>query len=149
MGFASWDQFSEAVEVGGGLHGTGWHGFCNTVSPLHMKLQVVNFWWECAFCQGQVWLKLQLALHLLLLMTLQSSTISYRPFLLQPVTLLACSLDASSCVPAVVVYHCTFLGTILQDWKSFFIFCINWRLITENLFVHLFVFDISFMRKVL
>ena len=41
--FPPWDQFSEAVEVGGGLHGTGWHGFCDTVGPPHMNLQVVSF----------------------------------------------------------------------------------------------------------
>ena len=45
--------------------------------------------------------KLQLALHLLLLMTLQ---LYHLPLfsLLQPVPLLACSLDASPCVPAAV-----------------------------------------------
>ena len=33
--------------------------------------------------------------------------------LLQSVTLLACSLDASPCMPAVVLYYCTFQGTVL------------------------------------
>ena len=32
---------------------------------------------------------------------------------LQSVTLLACSLDASPCVPAVGLYYCTFHGTLL------------------------------------
>ena len=40
--FPAWDQFSEAVEVGGGLHGAGWHGFCDAVGPPHVNLQVVN-----------------------------------------------------------------------------------------------------------
>ena len=47
-----------------------------TLSPLHTKLQVVNFqkcW--CAFYQDQVWVTLQLALHLLSL-TLPSSASS-------------------------------------------------------------------------
>ena len=29
------------------------------------------------------------------------------------VTLLACSLDASPCMPAVVLFYCTFQGTVL------------------------------------
>ena len=33
--------------------------------------------------------------------------------LLQSITLLACSLDASPCMPAVVLYYCTFQGTVL------------------------------------
>ena len=33
--------------------------------------------------------------------------------LLQSVTLLACSLDASPCMPAVVLYYCIFQGTVL------------------------------------
>ena len=37
-----------------------------------------------------------------------SSTISHLPFLLQSVILLACSLDASPCMPAVVLYYCIF-----------------------------------------
>ena len=49
-------------------------------------------------------MKLQHALHLLLL-TILSSTISHLLFPLQSVTLLACSLDASLCMPAVVLYY--------------------------------------------
>ena len=33
----------------------------------------------------------------------------------QSVTLLACSLDASPCMPAVVLHYCTFQGTGLED----------------------------------
>ena len=32
--------------------------------------------------------------------------------ILQPVTLLACSHNTSPCVPAVVLYYCTFQGTV-------------------------------------
>ena len=39
-----------------------------------------------------------------------SSIISHLLSLLQSVTLLARSLDASSCMPAVVLYYCTFQG---------------------------------------
>ena len=55
---------------------------------------------------------LQLALRLLLLMTLQ---LDHLPPPLPPpsVTLLACSLDASPCVPVVVLYYCTFHGTVV------------------------------------
>ena len=42
-----------------------------------------------------------------------SSTISHPFSLLQLVTLLACSLNATPCMPAVVLYYCTFQGTIL------------------------------------
>ena len=40
------------------------------------------------------------------------STTSHPLSLLQSVTLLACSLDASPCMPAVVRYYCTFQGTV-------------------------------------
>ena len=33
--------------------------------------------------------------------------------LLQSVTLFACSLNVSPCMPAVVLYYCTFQGTVL------------------------------------
>ena len=42
-----------------------------------------------------------------------SSTISHSLSLLQLVTLLACSLDASFCMPALLLYYCTFQGTIV------------------------------------
>ena len=42
-----------------------------------------------------------------------SSTISHSLSLLQLVTLLACSLDASLCMPALLLYYCTFQGTIV------------------------------------
>ena len=42
-----------------------------------------------------------------------SSTISHLISLLHSVTLLACSLDASSCVLAVVLYYCTLQDTVL------------------------------------
>ena len=41
-----------------------------------------------------------------------SSTISHLLSLLQSATLLACSLDASPCVPAVVLYYCTVQDTV-------------------------------------
>ena len=34
----------------------------------------------------------------------------------------AFSLDASSCMPAVVLYYCTFQGTVLFDYKCFHYF---------------------------
>ena len=53
-----------------------------------------------------------------------SSTISHLLSLLrQAGTLLACSLHASPCVPSVVLYYCTFQGTVLQD-EEYFIFCV-------------------------
>ena len=42
-----------------------------------------------------------------------SSIISYLLSLLQSVALLASSLNASFCMPAVVMYYCTFQGTVL------------------------------------
>ena len=62
--------------------------------------------------QHQEWVKLQLALCLLLL-TILRSTISHLLPLLQRATLLACSLDASPCMPAIVLYYWTFQGTVL------------------------------------
>ena len=49
-----------------------------------------------------------------------SSAISHLLSLLQWVTLLACSLDASPCVPAIVPYYCTF--KVLHFKDVFFIF---------------------------
>ena len=42
-------------------------------------------------------------------------TISYLLSLLYSVTLLAYLLNANLCMPAVVLYYCTFQGTVLQD----------------------------------
>ena len=54
-----------------------------------------------------------------------SSTISNLLSLLQSVTLLACALDARPCIPAVVLYYCTFQGTIRFKMFSFFVFAFN------------------------
>ena len=63
--------------------------------------------------------KLQLAFHLLLLMILQLYRLP--PLcLLQSITLLAYSPDASSCMPSVILYYCTFQGTVLRDYFFFF-----------------------------
>ena len=43
-----------------------------------------------------------------------SSIISHPLSLLQSVTVLTCSLSASPCMPAVVLYYCTFQGIILK-----------------------------------
>ena len=48
-----------------------------------------------------------------------SSTISHFLSLLQSVTLLACSLSASPCVPATVLYYYTFQGAIRLKMYSF------------------------------
>ena len=56
-------------------------------------------------------MRLQLALPLLLLTILQLYHLP-PPLLLQSAALLACSLDASPCMPAVVLYYCTFQGTV-------------------------------------
>ena len=59
-----------------------------------------------------MWVKLQLVLPLLLMMILHL----YNPHLLsllQPLSLLARSHDVSPCIPAVVLYYCTFQGTVL------------------------------------
>ena len=94
-----------------------------TVSPLHTNLQVGNFQRHEGAChQHQARVSLQPALHLLLLVVLQP-TISHLPFLLPSVSLLACPLDASPWMPAVVLYYCTFQGTVLADWK-YFLYCL-------------------------
>ena len=90
-------------------------GHLATVSALHMNFQLANFQrCEHAFHQRQVWVKLQLALRLLLRPTFRSA-ISHLFSLLRSVTLLSCSLDASLCEPAIVLYDCAVQGTILQD----------------------------------
>jgi len=86
-----------------------------TASPLHTNLQGVNFQ-RCEHalhqCQMEARLQLQLALHLLRLTTV-SPTISRLLYLLQSATLLACALNTSPCVPAVVLEHCAVQGTAL------------------------------------
>ena len=66
----------------------------------------------------QAWVTVQLALRLLLLMTLQLYHLP--PPVPPPITLLTCSLNANSCVPAVVLYYYTFQGS--QVKHVFFIF---------------------------
>lgn len=52
-----------------------------------------------------------------------SSTIFQVLSLLQSVAL-ACSLDASPYMPALLLYYCTFQGTLLEDLKCFlYFFC--------------------------
>ena len=63
---------------------------------------------------------LQLALRLLLL-TSFSSTVSYLLSLLQSVVTLACSLDASPCMPAVVLYPVLFKVPYYKIKNFFFI----------------------------
>ena len=83
----------------------------SAVSLLHTDLQVENFQ-RCkrVFHQCQAWMALQLSLRLLLLTVLQLSNL---PASLPPPVLLACSLDASPCIPAVVLYYCSSQGTVL------------------------------------
>ena len=90
--------------------------YCHVIysrSP-RKNFQAVNFQ-RCkrAFYQRQASVKLQLALCLLLLTILQ---LNHLPLtLLQScVALLACSLNASSWMPAVILYYCTFQGTVLM-----------------------------------
>ena len=75
----------------------------------------------CHQCQAQV--KSQLALHLLLQRTL-SSTISHLLSLLQAVTLLACALDPSPCMPAAVLYNCTLFKVLYGKIKSAYFLCL-------------------------
>ena len=72
------------------------------VSPLHTNLQVENFQ-RCkpAFHQHQASVSYSF-----------SSTISHFLSLLKSVTLLACSLDVNSCMPVIVLYYCTFQGSV-------------------------------------
>ena len=75
----------------------------------------------CHQCQARV--KSQLALNLLLQRTL-SSTISHLLSLLQAVTLLACSLDPSPCMPAVVLYNCTLFKVLYGKIKNIYFLCL-------------------------
>ena len=66
-----------------------WAVFIYTGNPLHMNLQVVNFQrCEHVFHRCQVWVKLQLAIHLLLLMILQLYHLP--PLLCPPVSNSSC-----------------------------------------------------------
>ena len=51
-----------------------------------------------------------------------SSTISHFLSLLQSVSLLACSLNTSPCMPAVVLYYCTFQGVYCKIKNILFIY---------------------------
>ena len=51
----------------------------------------------------------------------------------ESVTLPACSLDVSPYIPAVVLYYCTFQGTVLQDLKCFHYFlCLFFMCLCEK-----------------
>ena len=71
---------------------------------------------------------------------------SHLLFLLQPLTLPACSLDASPCMPAIVLDYCTFLGTVLSTvqylvrLKMFFFsyFCLLGPFICVKIIINLF-----------
>ena len=105
--------------------------FIHTVSSLHMNLQAVNVQkCERVFHQRQVWVKLPLAL----------SPIADNPSdnpaspllsLLQAGTLLASSLSASSCMPAVVLHYCIFqspvvcIGAQLLSCVQLFVTCMD------------------------
>ena len=71
--------------------------------------------------QRQVRKILQLALHLPLLMILQLYHLP-PPHHPPVITLCVCSFDASPCMPAVVLYYCTFQGTIRL--KMFYFLCL-------------------------
>jgi len=105
---------SGTLELPAGRQPLHWAHSCHlfTVGPLHRNPQVSNFQrCTCAFHQCQAWVTPQLALRLLLLTTLQLYHLP--PPLPPPSVILICSLDASSCLPAVVPCYCTFQGTAL------------------------------------
>ena len=95
---------------------------CLTVSPLHTNLQVANFQ-RCKRVSGSSkepepvpsWHELNCSFPSISFCwrSFSSSSISHLVSLLQSVTLLACSLEASSWMPAVVLYYCPFQGSIL------------------------------------
>ena len=66
------------------------------------------------------------ACPLLLLLLILQLSISHLLSLLRSVTLLACSLTASSWMPVVVLYYCTSQGTIRLKMFSFFVFIYYW-----------------------
>ena len=116
--------------------------FPQTVNPLHRNLQIMNFqWWKCVsgsskepdLChQCQAWVKLQLALHLLLLMIHQLSLLPPLS-LLQSVTLClfsGCQSLCANCCTIVLYFlrYCTetlkmsyllFVLYILFVWKYY------------------------------
>lgn len=73
---------------------------------------------------------------------------SSKSSLLQSVAL-ACSLDASPYMPALLLYYCTFQGTLLEDLKCFFIFlwllafffCITYKMYYEPITVQYYIAD--------
>ena len=77
---------------------------------------------DCAFHQCQVWMKLQLAFHHLLLTILQLSHAS-PPFLHQSVTLHAFSLNASPYMPVVVLPYFSRYCTIRFKMYPLFFVC--------------------------
>ena len=95
-----------------------WYQFksWNTVSPLYTSLQVLNLQkWECTFA-CPVTLKYEWNCNS------PSASCCWRSFssptsllLSHPhsVTVLACSLAASPCMPSVVRYYCNSQGTLL------------------------------------
>ena len=91
-----------------------------TVSPLHMNLQDENFQrWECAFHHCQVWVKLQLALCLLLLMILQLYHLP--PPLPPPVSNSSCLF--TWCQP-LYASCCTVLFSYCMIKKCFLFLCV-------------------------
>ena len=66
-------------------------------------------------------MKLWLALHLLLLMILQLYHLHFLSFL-QSITLLACLLDISLYMPAVVLYYCTFQDNTVRLKMFYYLF---------------------------
>ena len=59
-----------------------------------------------------------------------SSAISHLLSLLQSITFLVYSLDASPCMPAVTLYDYTFQSAVLKDWKCFpYFLCLCLRII--------------------
>ena len=80
----------------------------HTGSPLHTNLQVLNFErCKCVFHQHQAWVKLQLALPLLLLMILQLCHLP--PPLPPPVSSSSClSTQCQLLLSAVVLYNVLF-----------------------------------------
>ena len=107
--------------------------FC-TVSPLLRNLQVASFQrskrvFTCpVMCQFMCLAYIVTCVHPLqidvvlycvylcvLYSTVQSITVQYLHFF-------AFSLEGSSCMPAVVLYYCTFQGTVPIDYKWFLYF---------------------------
>ena len=75
-----------------------------TVSPLHSS---------CELSKMHTWIPSALGSLCVLLLTILSSTMFYLLSLLQAATLFACSVDASTCMPAGVLCYCTFQGIVL------------------------------------